>query len=94
MEKELRKFLVILRPDSVAGVIFAGKQDAIASGMPAITCSEMDLSGVHARVKRIPAETSQAAKSGVQAQILWIAATDIALAIEYTGSDVPAGFAA
>ena len=92
MSNELRKFLVILRPDSVAGAIFADKQDVIVSGMPAITCSEMDLSGAHARVKRIPVETSQAAKSGVQAQVFWIASTDIALAIEYTGATMPAGF--
>lgn len=92
MEKEPRKFLVILRPGSAAAQIFEGAADVISSGMPALACSEMDLSGMHARVKRIPVASSKSAKSGVREQVLWIAAQDIALAVEYTGSESHAGF--
>ena len=92
MEKELRKFIVMLHPDSVAARVFGDDPDATISELPALTCSEMDLSGAHARVKRIPAETSRAATNGVQSQVLWIATADIALAIEYTGPSVPVGF--
>jgi len=92
MEKELRKFLVILRPDSAAATIFGSDPDTTISEMPALTCSEMDLSGAHARIKRIPTEKSQAAKRGSLEQVWWIASADIAAAFEYTGSEATAGF--
>lgn len=92
MEKDPRKFLVIIRPGSAAAALIGTDPDKIFSDMPALACSEMDLSGPHARVKRIPVESSRAGKNGVQAQVIWIAIEDIASAIEYTGPETSVGF--
>ncbi|MGB3288018.1 MAG: hypothetical protein WBA83_01960 [Burkholderiaceae bacterium] len=86
------QFIVLLRHESATEALFANNFDAMISEHRTLFCSDMDLSGYHAKVVRIPAETSEAWKAGARRQVFWFPASDIAAAFEFDEADQAAGF--
>lgn len=86
------RFIVLLRRESETEALFFDNFDALMNEHRVLFCSEMDLSGYHAKVVRIPGESSQAWKTGARRQPFWFPASDVAAAFEYDRSNPPAGF--
>src|SRR5690625_1445234 len=74
------RYVIVLRHDSETADLFHDNYDARDGESRVLHCEEMELSGHHARVVRLPAPSSKAASYGASRQTFWFPTSDIALA--------------
>ncbi|MFY3534626.1 hypothetical protein [Achromobacter denitrificans] len=90
---EKARFAVIIGAGTETEKLFADNYDGVngENGL-VLFCSEVDLSGFHAKLVRIPGPGSRIREKGVTKQKLWIPTAHIAAMCEYGGEGPPIGF--
>jgi len=86
------KFVIVLRAGSETEALFHQNYDTLDGERKVLFCSSLDLSGYHAKIVRIPSETSKAGLRQVGPQTFWFPAADVALAFEYDARNPSVGF--
>lgn len=89
---EQLNFVVVIRKDSLTAELFGENVDGQDKGHPALFASKVDLSGVHALVRRVPRPGTPAYERGSRVQNFWMPCSDIALVFEYDEKSNPPGF--